>query len=68
MSSYDGYTVAPIAVEAPTLIAAEFDRPGALASSLPAFLEPLKPRRSAWAFDRYGLPQSYWHMILAGRL
>ena len=68
MSSYDGYTVAPIAVEAHTLIAAEFDRTGALASSLPSFLDPLKPRRSAWAFDRYGLPQSYWHMILAGRL
>lgn len=68
MSSYDGYTVAPIAVEAHTLIAAEFDRTGALASSLPSFLDPLKPRRSAWAFDRYGLPQSYWHMILAGKL
>ncbi|MDI9932281.1 FAD-dependent oxidoreductase [Rhodococcus sp. IEGM 1354] len=68
MSSYDGYTVAPIAVEARTLIAAEFDRTGALASSLPSFLDPVKPRRSAWAFDRYGLPQSYWHMILAGRL
>ncbi|WP_037220104.1 FAD/NAD(P)-binding oxidoreductase [Rhodococcus sp. JG-3] len=68
MSNYDGYTVAPIAVEAHTLIAAEFDRTGALVSSLPSFLDPLKPRRSAWAFDRYGLPQSYWHMILAGRL
>lgn len=67
-ATYDGYTVAPIATDAHTLIAAEFDRRGESASSLPSFLDPFKPRRSAWAFDRYGLPQIYWNFILKGRL
>ena len=65
---YDGYTVAPIATDAHHLIAAEFDRTGAVTSSLPSVIDPLKPRRIAWAFDRYALPQSYWHLILNGRL
>lgn len=67
-ATYDGYTVAPIATDAHTLIAAEFDRSGDSAASLPSFLDPFKPRRSAWAFDRYGLPQIYWNFILKGRL
>jgi sulfide:quinone oxidoreductase len=67
-ATYDGYTVAPIATDAHTLIAAEFDRTGRSMSSLPSFLDPFKPRRSAWAFDRYGLPQMYWNLILKGRL
>ncbi|MDI9897873.1 FAD-dependent oxidoreductase [Rhodococcus sp. IEGM 1381] len=68
MSSYDGYTVAPVTIDAHRLIAAEFDRTGSLTPSLPSFLDPLKARRSAWLFDRYGLPLSYWNMILRGRL
>jgi len=68
LSEYDGYTVAPIATEAHKLIAGEFDRTGNIASSLPSFVDPLKPRRVAWAFDRYGLPQSYWRLILNGRV
>ncbi len=68
LSSYDGYTVAPITVTSHQLIAGEFDRTGVISSSIPSFLDPLKPRRSAWAFDRYGLPQAYWHAILKGRL
>lgn len=67
-SVYDGYTVAPITTDAHKLIAGEFDRTGAAASSLPSILDPFKPRRSAWAFDRYGLPQIYWNFILKGRL
>jgi len=66
-NAYDGYTVAPIATDAHRLIAAEFDRNGSVTSPLPSFLDPLKPRRTAWAFDRYALPQIYWHMILKGR-
>jgi sulfide:quinone oxidoreductase len=31
-------------------------------------VDPLKPRRTAWAFDRYGLPQTYWNLILKGRV
>jgi sulfide:quinone oxidoreductase len=65
-SIYDGYTVAPIATDAHRLIAAEYDRTGALASSLPSFVDPLTPRRTAWAFDRYALPQLYWNLILRG--
>jgi sulfide:quinone oxidoreductase len=67
LGEYDGYTVAPIATHAHRLIAAEFDRSGTLTSSLPSFLDSLKPRRSAWAFDRFGLPQIYWNLILRGR-
>lgn len=68
MSEYDGYTVAPVATDAHLLIAGEFDRSGAVTSSLPSFVDPLKPRRVAWAFDRYGLPQTYWNLILKGRV
>ena len=67
-TEYDGYTVAPIATGAHRLISAEFDRAGSVTSSLPSFLDPLKPRRAAWAFDRYVLPQAYWNLILHGRL
>lgn len=67
LDTYDGYTVAPIATDAHHLIAGEFDRTGAIASSLPGFIDSTKPRVSAWAFDRYVLPQVYWHLILKGR-
>ncbi|PRC50458.1 pyridine nucleotide-disulfide oxidoreductase, partial [Mycobacterium sp. ITM-2017-0098] len=65
---YDGYTVAPVATDAHHLIAAEFDRSGRITSSLPSFVDPLTSRRSAWAFDRYVLPQSYWRLILNGQV
>ena len=65
---YDGYTVAPIATDAHRLVAGEYDRTGAIASSLPSFIDSTKPRFSAWAFDRYVLPQTYWHLILKGRI
>lgn len=68
LTDYDGYTVAPIAVAAHQLIAGEYDRSGTIASSLPSFFDPLKPRRTAWAFDRYGLPRIYWNLLLSGRL
>lgn len=68
MSYYDGYTVAPIAISGHRLILGEFDRTGAISSSLPSFLDPLKPRRSAWAVDRYALPQVYWKLLLNGIL
>lgn len=67
-AGYDGYTVAPIATDAHHLIPGEFTRTGALASPLPRFMDPVKPRRSAWAFDRHGLPQIYWNLLLRGRL
>ncbi|MEU0494113.1 FAD/NAD(P)-binding oxidoreductase [Mycobacterium sp. NPDC006124] len=67
-ADYDGYTVAPIATDDHHLITGEFTRDGVLAPSLPSFLDPLKSRRAAWAFDRYGLPQIYWNLLLRGRL
>lgn len=67
LDEYDGYTVAPVATDAHRLIAAEFNRAG-IVSALPRALDPLKPRRTAWAFDRFGLPQIYWNLILKGRL
>ena len=68
MSDYDGYTVAPITTDRHRLIAGEFNRDGVIDSSLPSFIDSTKPRRSAWAFDRYALPQMYWHLILNGRI
>ncbi|MGA5465327.1 NAD(P)/FAD-dependent oxidoreductase [Mycobacterium sp. NPDC050041] len=68
LDTYDGYTVAPVTTSAHRLIPGEFDRSGAITSSLPSFIDPLAARRSAWAFDRYGLPRSYWNLILKGRL
>ncbi|WP_235916782.1 NAD(P)/FAD-dependent oxidoreductase [Antrihabitans cavernicola] len=68
VSRYDGYTVAPIATDARRLIVGEFDRSGSLASSLPSLIDPLKPRRTAWAFDRYVLPRIYWNLLLNGHL
>jgi sulfide:quinone oxidoreductase len=68
LSDYDGYTVAPLTTDSHRLIAGEFDRDGDLASSLPTFIDSTKPRRSAWAFDRYALPHMYWHLILNGRI
>jgi sulfide:quinone oxidoreductase len=65
-TKYDGYTVAPIATDAHHLITGEFDRSGTVESSLPPFIDPLKPRCSAWALDRYALPQIYWNFILSG--
>lgn len=67
LKEYDGYTVAPVATDAHRLVFGEFDRSGAEASSLPSFIDPSTPRFSAWAFDRYALPQMYWHLILKGR-
>jgi sulfide:quinone oxidoreductase len=68
LAEYDGYTVAPIATDAHRLIAAEFDRTGTVASSLPSFVDPLKPRRSGWVFFRSALPLFYWNLILNGRV
>lgn len=67
LSEYDGYTVAPIVVGPRSLIAAEFDRTGAVTSSLPRFLDPLAARRSAYGLDRFLLPIAYWKLFLTGR-
>ncbi|WP_346621909.1 FAD/NAD(P)-binding oxidoreductase [Blastococcus montanus] len=67
MRHYDGYTVMPITVSRRKLMLNEVDRDGAASPSVP-FVNPFKPHRWAWLFDRYGLPQVYWHRILRGRV
>ena len=45
----------------------EVDRDGTASPSIP-FLDPFKPRRFTWLFDRYGLPQVYWGRLLQGKV
>ncbi|MGY1984738.1 NAD(P)/FAD-dependent oxidoreductase [Blastococcus sp. SYSU DS0669] len=67
MQRYDGYTVMPITVSRRKLMLNEVDRDNRSQPSVP-FLDPFVPRRWQWLFDRYGLPQVYWHQILRGRV
>ena len=67
LKRYDGYTVVPITVDRRKLALNEVDREGRPSPSIP-FVDPFVPRRSAWLFDRYGLPQVYFRRILRGRV
>lgn len=67
LQKYDGYTVMPITVDRRKLALNEVDRDGAPSPSVP-LIDPFVPRRSAWLFDRYVLPQVYWRRILRGRV
>ncbi|WP_029431724.1 NAD(P)/FAD-dependent oxidoreductase [Blastococcus sp. URHD0036] len=67
LQRYDGYTVVPITVGRHTLTLTEVDRDGRPSPSVP-FVDPTKPRRATWWFDRYALPQVYWRRILRGRV
>ena len=67
LHSYDGYTVMPITVSRRKLMLNEVDRDGRPSPSVP-FVNPFKPRRSAWLFDRYGLPVVYFRRILRGKV
>ncbi|MGY1849431.1 MULTISPECIES: NAD(P)/FAD-dependent oxidoreductase [unclassified Blastococcus] len=67
MQQYNGYTVMPITVTRRKLMLNEVDRDNRSQPSVP-FLDPFVPRRWQWLFDRYGLPQVYWHRILRGRV
>ncbi|MGY1710620.1 NAD(P)/FAD-dependent oxidoreductase [Geodermatophilus sp. SYSU D00758] len=67
MQRYDGYTVMPITLSKRKLALNEVDRDGRPEPSVP-FLDPFRPRRATWLFDRYGLPQVYWRRILRGRV
>lgn len=66
LTEYDGYTVAPVTTDTRHLIFGEYDRTGALSSSLPSFIDPVAPHRFAWALDRFALPVTYWNLILKG--
>ncbi|MDT0276834.1 NAD(P)/FAD-dependent oxidoreductase [Blastococcus goldschmidtiae] len=67
LKRYDGYTVMPITVSRRRLALNEVDRNGEASPSVP-FIDPFVPRRAAWLFDRYGLPQVYFRRILRGRV
>ncbi len=67
LQRYDGYTVMPITVSRRKLMLDEVDREGRASPSVP-FLDPFKPRRATWLFDRYVLPQVYFRRILRGRV
>ena len=67
LTRYDGYTVMPITVSRRKLALNEVDRDGEASPSVP-FIDPFVPRRTAWLFDRYGLPQVYFRRILRGRV
>ena len=67
LTTYDGYTVAPITMARHRLLLAEFDRHGRPKPSVP-FVNLLKPRRTTWFVDRYLLPVLYFHRILRGKV
>ncbi|SFF38452.1 NAD(P)/FAD-dependent oxidoreductase [Blastococcus tunisiensis] len=67
LERYDGYTVMPITVSRRKLMLNEVDRDGRPSPSVP-FVDPFRPHRWSWLFDRYGLPQVYWRRILRGRV
>jgi sulfide:quinone oxidoreductase len=67
LERYDGYTVMPITVSRRKLMLNEVDRDGRPSPSVP-FVNPFRPHRWSWLFDRYGLPQVYWRRILRGRV
>lgn len=67
LQRYDGYTVVPITLSKRKLLLVEIDRDGRPSPSVP-LVDPIKPRRTTWLFDRYGLPQTYWRRILRGKV
>jgi sulfide:quinone oxidoreductase len=67
LQRYDGYTVIPITVSRGKLVLTEVDRDGRPTPSVP-LLDPFRPRRATWFFDRYVLPQVYFRRILRGRV
>jgi sulfide:quinone oxidoreductase len=67
LQEYDGYTVMPITTARHRLMLVEVDRDGNLKPSVP-FPDLVKPRRTTWAADRYGLPVTYFRRILRGKV
>ncbi len=64
---YDGYTVMPITLGRHRLMLVEVDRSGRAAPSVP-LVDPARPRRLTWWFDRYVLPVQYFRRILRGKV
>ncbi|GAA1909825.1 FAD/NAD(P)-binding oxidoreductase [Streptomyces sodiiphilus] len=64
---YDGYTSCPVVTARNRMLLAEFDYDLRPAPSVP-LLDTGKERYDMWLLKRYGLPQMYWHGMLAGRV
>jgi sulfide:quinone oxidoreductase len=67
LQQYDGYTVIPITLSRRKLVLVEVDRDNQPTPSVP-FVDPIKPRRATWFFDRHLLPTIYWRRLLRGRV
>ncbi|NAZ80394.1 FAD-dependent oxidoreductase [Kineococcus sp. R8] len=65
LRAYDGYTVMPVTTSRHQLMLVQADREGPRPLPLP---HPFAPRRSAWWFDRYVLPQIYYRRLLRGKV
>jgi len=62
---YDGYGSCPLTVEKGKIVLAEFGYGGKLLPTFP--LDPIVPRRLAWALKAKVLPWVYWECMLKGR-
>lgn len=62
---YDGYGSCPLTVERGKIVLAEFGFGGKVIPTFP-FLDPAKPRRSAWFLKEKLLPWIYWDLMLKG--
>ena len=67
LQRYDGYTVVPITLSRRKLLLVEVDRENRPTPSVP-FVDPIKPRRATWLFDRHVLPLIYWRRLLRGKV
>jgi sulfide:quinone oxidoreductase len=67
LERYDGYTVMPITTARHRLMLVEVDRHGRPQPTVP-FPDLVRPRRTTWAVDRYGLPVTYFRRILRGKV
>jgi sulfide:quinone oxidoreductase len=62
---YDGYGSCPLTVERGKIVLAEFGFGGKIIPTFP-FIDPTKPRRSAWFLKEKLLPWVYWDFMLRG--
>ncbi len=67
LKAYDGLTVMPVTTSRRRLMLVEADRSGPRPRRAP-LIDPFTPRRVTWLFDRYVLPQLYFHRILRGKV
>ncbi len=67
LRSYDGLTTLPVTTSRHRLMLVEADRDGPRPRHAP-LVDPFRPRRFTWWFDRYVLPRLYFWRILRGKV